>query len=329
MANHEQQAMQTESIALDVRDALFNELCAIAAKDPRVMLLTDDQGAFGLDRFKRETSSQYLNVGIAEQNLISVAAGLALGGKIPFVYGITPFMAMRCCEQIKVDLCCMKLPVTILGSGTGYSYASDGPTHHATQDVAIIRTLPAISIYNPADAETTACSVRQAYRSGLPSYIRFEKGVWPSLYTQEHDFTKGVAALRNGSDVLIVSTGTMVHRAIEIAEALSAHSVAAGVVDLYRIKPLPAGELLGFCSAANRIITLEETSIIGGLGSIVAELLIDAGYQRPIKRFATPDQNIYSYGPREWILAQQGLDIENLTGTIIKWMQINKQQITK
>jgi transketolase len=320
MANNQRHATQSKSTAPDVRDAIFNELCAIAAKDRRVMLLTDDQGAFGLDRFKQAAVSQYLNVGIAEQNLISVAAGLALGGKIPFVYGITPFMAMRCFEQIKVDLCCMKLPVTILGSGTGYSYASDGPTHHATQDVAILRTIPDITIYSPSDAETSAACVRLAYESGFPNYIRFERGVWPSLCDDFHDFKKGIRALRKGCDILIVSTGTMVYRTMRLAEILSEHSVSAGVLEVYRIKPFPADELLKYINTAKRIVTLEENSLIGGVGSMVAELLVDSGCPKPMKRLATPDQHVYLYGPREWILDHQGMDYNNMTSKILDWL---------
>ena len=158
-----------------MRDAFFDELYEIAASDPDVLLLTDDQGAFGLERIKRELEGQYFNVGIAEQNLVSVAAGLALGGKRPFIYGISTFMTMRCFEQINVDLCCHKLPVTIVGSGAGYMYSGDGPTHHATQDIGILRTLPGMNIFSPSDAVMTAKLARIAHESAGPNYIRIEK----------------------------------------------------------------------------------------------------------------------------------------------------------
>ena len=132
-----------EPCGIDMRDAFFDQVNTLAAGDRNVLMLIDDQGALSLDWLQQNLPEQYFNVGIAEQNLVSVAAGLALGGKIPYIYGIATFMTMRCYDQIRDDLCCMHLPVTILGSGAGYTYSGDGPTHHAAQDVAIMRALPA------------------------------------------------------------------------------------------------------------------------------------------------------------------------------------------
>jgi transketolase len=306
---------------VDLRDAFFDELCAIAAEDRNVILLTDDQGAFALDKFKRDMPDQYINAGIAEQNIVAVAAGLAMGGKIPFVYGISTFIIMRCFEQIRVDLCCMNLPVAIMGSGPGYTYGSDGPTHHATQDVALLRTLPEMTILNPTDAVSSSSFARIAYKDPGPKYVRLEKGVLPGLYEAGHDFSRGFEVLMPGCAVMIVATGIMTHCAIKVAEALGRQGVEAGVLDLYRVKPVRDDALLAALSHSRRVVTVEENSIVGGVGSLIAEVLADLSQQMPLKRFALPDEHSYLYGSRDWLLARQGLGVDPLTDRILRWLE--------
>ena len=230
---------------MDMRDAFFDEVYKIARDDPRVIFLTADMGAHSLIRFKNDLPKQYINVGVAEQNMVSIAAGLALGGKTVFIYSIAPFVTMRCYEQIKIDLCCMNLPVTIIGAGAGLTYGSDGPTHHATQDVAVMRTLPEITILNPSDSTMTQAFARISYQATSPVYIRIEKGKLPLIYKEQNsDFSDGLAEIKSGHDLTIIATGIMVHRAVEVAESLKKHSVSAAVLDLYRIKPLNTDLLL-------------------------------------------------------------------------------------
>lgn len=315
------QSVPVTRSGVDMRDAFFDELYNIAAKDRNVVMLTDDMGALTLEKFKKDMSSQYFNIGVAEQNLVSVAAGLALGGKRPFIYGISTFMTMRCYEHIKVDLCCMDLPVTIIGSGAGYTYGSDGPTHHATQDVAIMRVLPGMTILNPSDSTMTSAMARMAYRIQGPKYIRIEKGILPRLYKDQHDFSKGFETIKSGNDLVIVSTGVLVHRALKVAANLSQRSIDAGVIDLYRIKPVDTDSLISTLERAKRIVTMEEHSIIGGIGSLVSEILADKGRMLPIKRIALPDQYCYEYGDREWLLAYEALDEDSVTKKVLAWIK--------
>lgn len=284
------------------------------------MLLTDDQGAFGLTRYREDLKSQYINAGIAEQNLVAVASGLALGGKRPFVYGISTFMTMRCYEQLKVSVCGMRLPVTVIGSGVGFCYGSDGPTHHPLQDLAIMRALPSLTILSPADAVATAACADLAREADGPCYVRLDKGVFPGLYRPGHDFSRGFAVLRPGRDVLMISSGAMVHRALVVADELAAAGLATGVVDLYRVKPLAVQDLRDVLGAARRLVTLEEGSTIGGLGSLVAELLVDAGLPTPLRRLAAPDRDIDEYGPREWLHARIGLDAASVVADVRRWL---------
>ena len=307
------------SNTVDIRDAFFDRLYEIAASDKDVIFLTADMGAFSLVKFKKNLSSQYINVGVAEQNLVSVAAGLALGGKKVFIYAIAPFITQRCYEQIKIDLCCMRLPVTIIGVGAGIAYNSDGPTHHATQDIAVMRALEGITIINPSDPVTSAAAASLSYKENNPVYIRIDKGKWPFLYDEKQDFADGLALLRQGDDVLIVSTGLTVHRALKVAEKLSMHSIDAGVLDLHRIKPVNVELLLGVIGQSKQVVTLEEHSVVGGIGSIISEILTDKGAALTLKRIGILEKTCSGYGDRDWMHSFYGLDVDGITKQILNW----------
>lgn len=305
---------------IDMRDAFFDTVFHLAENDRNVIFLTDDMGAYSLERFKEKLPDQFINIGIAEQNMISVAAGLCLGGKSVFAYGIAPFVTMRAFEQIKVDLCCMNLPVTIVCVGAGFSYGSDGPTHHATQDVAIMRTLPEMTILNPSDASMTKASAEFSYKNRGPVYVRVERGMLPELYDgREVDFTQGLAVLKKGTDLMIIATGIMVHKAFEIKEALSKYSIDAGIVDFYRIKPVNETLLLEIIDESKKIVTLEENSINGGIGSIVSEVITDNNRQVSLKRLAVQDVHCYRYGDREFLNTVSGLDTDSIIKKIRDW----------
>ena len=312
---------------IDIRDAFFNEVYAIAARDPNVMFLTADMGAFSLNKFKEDLSSQYINVGVAEQNLVSIAAGLALGGKRVFIYTIAPFVTQRCYEQIKIDLCCMRLPVAIIGVGAGITYSNDGPTHHAIQDIAIMRALPEMTILNPSDSVAAAAAAGIAYKSHGPVYVRIDKGKLPLLYDSNKDFSDGLALLRKGGDLTIIATGVMVHQAFKVADELAKHSIDAGIIDVYRIKPINDELLLASIEQSNRIVTLEEHSIIGGIGSAISEILVDRGKALPMKRIAIADKNCVGYGDRDWMHSCYGLDVNSITKTILNWQQTGSGSI--
>jgi transketolase len=312
----------------DIRDAFFGQVHLLAQADRRVMVLTDDQSAFALDRMRTEMPAQYINVGIAEQNLINVAAGLALGGLRPFVCGISNFLSLRCCEQISVNLCAMNLPVTIVASGGGLTYASDGPTHHSTQDVAVMRSMPNLTILNPADAEATAACAALCRECPGPVYVRIEKGVMPNLYAANTDFSSGVGRLRPGAEVLLISTGFLTHTAVRTAALLEAGGIECGVLDLYRLKPVNAEAILRQLKGAGRVAVLEEQTPIGGVGSIVCELLAEHGAGIPVRRFSLPDAPCYRYGSRDWLHRQFGLDAATVAGDIAGWMSPAKLRAT-
>lgn len=304
---------------VDMRDALFDEVCEIAAEDRNVILLTGDHGAFGLERFKKDMPDQYFNVGIAEQNLVNIAAGLALGGKVPFIYGITSFLVYRAYEQIRLHLSGMNLHVAIIGSGAGYTYDLEGPTHHAIQDLAMMRALPGMTIYNPSDSVTCAALGRLAYKNAGPTYVRIDKGVYPQVHENIHDFSSGFGVIGPGRDVIIVSTGVMVHQALKVADELSKLSIDTSVIDLYRIKPVDTESLVSVLEQGERIVSLEEHCVVGGIGSLLSEVLTEKGSVLPLKKIALPDQNYHENGNRRLLHAWHGLDVDSVKTMVLEW----------
>jgi len=305
---------------VDIRDAFFDELYNIAKNDPQVIFLTADMGAFGLVKFKEDLPKQYINVGIAEQNMVSIAAGLSLGGKKVFIYTIIPFVTGRCYEQINVDLCSMNLPVTIVGIGPGLTYGSDGPTHHATQDIAIMRALPEITILNPADPISVTAMVNIAYKNSGPTYIRLEKGRIPEIYDKNNNFSDGLTEFSQGKELTVISTGIMTHNALKVAKELNSRGVSTGVVDLYKVKPLNKKKLFKIIDNSKRLITLEENIITGGIGSAISEFLTDNGKIIPLKRIAIPDEHCFKLCDREKLHVFYNLDANGIIKTILKWI---------
>ena len=307
---------------VDARDAFFDELYRLAAEDRNVIFMTADMGAFSLERFKRDFPQQYINVGVAEQNMVSVAAGLAMAGKKVFIYSIVPFVTLRCLEQIKIDLCCMALPVTVVGIGAGVMYGGDGPTHHALHDVAVMRALPGMTIYNPSDALLTQASVRLAYDHPGPVYIRIEKGRLPALYEEAGGgFQQGFSHIRAGKDLTIMATGLMVHQAVAATDILSRAGISVGILDIYRLKPLNEQALLEVMLHSSRVVSLEENSRIGGLGTALIELCADAGCQVPFMRLAWPDRHCNEACSREEIHRHYRMDARGVAERILAWVK--------
>jgi len=306
----------------DTRDATFGELYSIALQNPDVVVLSADTGARIFKEFQRNIPKQFLNVGVSEQNAMSVAAGLALTGKKVFVFGISNFVTLRCYEQIRNDICCMDLPVTVLGMGTGYVYSIDGPTHHITQDISIMRALPGMTIWSPSDYTMVGALVHMAYKSPGPKYIRIDKGPFTPIYDPgKLDFSDGLATVKSGKDLTIVATAIMVTQALKVVEELAIHGVDAGIVDFYRLKPANNRFFLEAVSHSKRIVTLEEHTIAGGLGSIVCEIMADQGTTIPVKRIGIPDNYRLEVGSRAWVQSLDGLDVYGITKTILDWIE--------
>jgi transketolase len=306
----------------DMRDSFLTALYDVAARDPSIVILSNDFGAPALDRFRLDFPAHFVNAAISEQNMISTAAGMAKGGKKVIVYSIATFVTMRAYEQIKIDLCVMNQPVTILAVGAGYAYSADGPTHHATEDIAIMRALSNMTIYSPSDSVMASALGRNFGAATGPTYIRLDRGKYPALRREDADFSTGLEVLcASRTSVAIVSTGIMVHRALEVAEDLAASGVEARVIDLYRLKPLDASALAKAIGSASAVVSLEEQTCNGGLGGIVAEAMADVNLIKPLKRIAIADSQLYAYGLRDRLHRDRGLDREGVTVAILSWLR--------
>jgi len=252
----------------DFRDAAFSAVHALMRADPDVVVLCNDMGAHGLDEIRKEFPDRAINVGIAEQNMMSLAGGLASTGRRVFVYGIIAHL-LRAWEQIKVDICMPNLPVTILGVGAGLSYGPDGPTHHGTEDVALMRVLSNMTIYNPADWVCTEAVVRMAYEARTPHYIRIDKEQLPALYKPNYDFSQGYAVFGIPLQIT-VSTGIETWRARQ--QCLNNR----GMVDIFRLKPISL-KLRDLLRTHDVVEVRDEHHPMGGLATIVAE--VTAGFE--------------------------------------------------
>jgi len=311
-------------VNISMRDAFLDELYNIARKDQRVMLISNDFGAPSLDKFREDCASQFIHIGIAEQNMVNVATGLAMAGKIIYMYSIAPFLPLRCFEQIRAHLSFKRFHITGVVVGAGYSYDLSGPTHHALEDIAVMNALPGMTILNASDSVMAAAFAGMTYKNPGPKYVRFDREAFPPLYDDENnDFSNGLAKLKNGRDLNIVATGIMVHQAIKVADELAKHSIDAGIIDLYRIKQLNEELLMNTVTKSGRIVTIEESFVSSGIGNILSSLITERGADLKLKRLGTPDQYFPSGRSREELHRLCGLDVDSITKTTLEWLGKN------
>jgi transketolase len=303
-----------------MRDAYISRMYELAKKDKNIIFISNEQGAMSLDKFRSELPEQFINAGISEQNIISMAAGLCHSGKRVIVYSIATFITLRCFEQIKIDLCVMKLPVTIVGVGTCYSYSTDGPTHHATEDISIMRSLDNMEIYSPSDSVTAHNLADYSVQTKSPTYIRLDREKMPVINSLEQKIDEGFSVLSKGVDYCVVSTGNMSHTAIEVSEKLKQDSISLKVIDIYKLKPLNSKKLLSELKGCKMIFTMEEHTINGGLGSIISELILDNDLNIRLKRFAVKDGNLYNYAERHLLHKQNEIDADSLYNKIVNYI---------
>lgn len=306
---------------IDMRDVFFNSLYEIISKDKNVIVLTADHGAFGLDQIRKDFPKQYINVGIAEQNMISVAAGLALSGKIVYVYSIINFVTLRCLEQINIDISSMNLHVNIIGVGAGFTYSTDGPTHHGVQDVAIMSCIPRMTIYNCSDANSTKYFANIGYLLPGPKYFRIEKGTVPNLYNAEYNsYVNGLEKLRSGS-IIIISSGLMVHKALEVSNVFLQNNIEIGVIDLFRLKPINEELLVESISGAKCLIILEDNMSTGGLGEKVTSILYERNIFTTVSKLSIADAHSFIYSQdRSAVEAKFNLNVNSLVETVQKYL---------
>lgn len=293
-----------------MRNAFADEITKVAQEDPRVLLLVGDIGNRLFDRYKAAQGVRFFNCGIAEANMISVSAGLALNGFRPICYTITPFITARCLEQIRVDVCYHEAPVIIVGVGAGLSYANNLATHHSCEDIAMLRSLPGLSIICPSDPLEVRAALRAAVSLNTPVYLRLGKKGEPTVHKSIPPFTVGTAiSMKTGSEIAILSCGTMLPCAMEVAGNLSSSGLDTAVWSFHTVKPLDARTLNEVFAAYRLVVTLEEHSHLGGLGSAVSEWQSDFGpFPARLLRLGTSDRFLHEGGEQEHARFLFGLD---------------------
>jgi len=304
-----------------MRNAFIKTLEKIAEKNKKIFLIVGDLGFSVIENFKIKYPSRFLNAGIAEQNMIGVSAGLALKGKLPFVYSIIPFVTMRCFEQIRDDLCYQNLNVKLIGVGGGFAYGTAGSTHHAIEDIAIMRALPNMTIICPGDPLESEAAIINAAKTYGPTYIRLGKGGEKIIHNldiiKEFKIGKGIV-LAKGKDVTLITTGGMLHTGKEICENLKKEGVNAGLISMHTIKPIDKELIKNISKNTNAIFTLEDHNIIGGLGSSVAECLCENGFKGKFKIFGIPDSYPKVTGSQEFLREYFKIDQKSLLSIIKK-----------
>ena len=255
-----------------MRNAFAKAITELGDVHPDLVLLAGDIGNRLFDKFKEKHPSRFYNCGVAEANMTGVASGMAASGLQPITYTITPFNTVRCLEQIRLDICYPNLPVIVVGTGAGLSYAGLGATHHSMEDIAILRTLPNMHVVCPADPVEVRLAVKDALRLKRPTYIRLGKKGEPVIHQSDPDFQIGRGIIiREGADVAILGVGNMAVAALEAAQELQQKGVSAKVISLHTVKPLDDTLLSQLFAEQRLVVVLEEHSLIGGAGSAVLE----------------------------------------------------------
>jgi len=303
-----------------MRDAFVIALTEIARTDRNVMLLTGDLGFGVLTEFAHEFPKQYLNVGIAEQNMTGLATGMALEGKTAFTYSICNFPTFRCLEQIRNDACYHNADVKIVSIGGGFCYGPLGMSHHATEDLAIMRAIPNLTVVAPGDTVETMLATRAICEQKGPCYLRLGRGGEPKVYDQAPDFVlgKGVSVVSDG-DVSILSIGGILSNVMRAHEILKKKGIGTSVFSIHTLRPIDRRLIENLAEESSLIVTVEEHSISGGLGGAVAEILAEIrGERAPLLRIGIDGNFCCEVGDQEYLRGLYGLDPEAIADRVEK-----------
>lgn len=301
-----------DSQLFDCRDAYIHALEEMAAVDIRVCAVANDSlSSAKLKSFRTQFPDRFVNVGIAEQNMVGVGAGLANGGMVPYVCGAGCFLTARAMEQVKVDLTYSKSNVKLCAMSPGMAYGQLGPTHHSIEDLAWTRVLPNLAVVVPADPIETAAVMHYSLQHQGPMYLRISRMPVPRVHRENYEFHLGKAVqLCEGNDITLIANGVLVSRALDAARMLAARGISARVLNMSTVKPLDRGAILHVARTTRGIVTAEEAFAAGGLGSAVAEFLAQE-HPTPMRILGVPD-TFPPTGTAEFLLEHFGLTAEGM-----------------
>ena len=301
---------------VDIRDGYFDTVFELAQTNQDLVFLSADADAHSLVQFRKAYPDRYINVGVAEQNMITVATGLALAGKRVFVYSLLPFLAMRCYEQIHFNIVGMNLPVSFVGVGAGYSFDFDGPSHHGVIDIGLFNLLSGFTIFNPSDSDTAKSCARFSFSNNGPTLTRLDKGRYDCISTNS-DFSKGFRIIRKPkSNIKIIVTGVITHKVIELVDNISRIGIEIEVVEIFRIKPINTEGLHEILQEGKLIFCIEENSQGGGLKSVLNDVIMEYSLSVKLVPISLSDKPCFTSGSRESLLTGAGLSIDQLTSKI-------------
>lgn len=296
-----------------MRGAFIQTLVALAERDPRIFLLTGDLGYMALEPFVEQFPERFVNVGVAEQNMVGVATGLAEAGYLPFCYSIVTFATLRPYEFIRNGPVLHNLPVRIIGVGAGVEYAHNGPTHYGLEDIAVMRAQPGIAIIAPGDAEQTRSALSKTYALPQPIYYRLGKDdrlTIPAL-GGKFEFNKP-DHICSGSDVLIISTGAISAECVSAVEKLKASGISARLIAISTLNPVDTETLAGEISAFNKVVTVESHYLAGGLGSLVAEVIAEHELHSKLVRCAIKNTPDGTTGSQSFMHTRMGISADSI-----------------
>ncbi len=294
-----------------MRMVFANTLIKLAEEDERICIITPDMGYGILDNFQKLFPNRYFNLGITEQNCMSVASGMALNGLKPYVYSIIPFVVHRCLEQIRVDVSYMNTDVKIIGVGSGFEYGAAGATHHGTEDMAMIRALPNMTICAPGDNYEMEEIAKLTAKTSVPTYIRIGRHNHGILNHNKIEIGKA-SIIQEGKDIALIATGNMLPVAYDFAQELKKQGYLPMLVSMHTIKPIDKELIVNLIDNKYKIYTFEEHTIIGGLGSAVSEIIAESGKGVEFKRIGINDEYSHIVGSAQYIREQFKLDLKGV-----------------
>ncbi len=313
-----------------MRNAYISAIYDLAGRDERILALVADNGAIVYDKYRRDFGDRFINFGISEANMISVAAGLASAGKVPFAYTIAGFITMRAFEQVRNDVCLQKMNVKLVGIGAGFVYSDLGPTHHTVEDIALMRTLPGMTIFSPADPLEARKATFAAAEIDGPVYLRLATSRTPRIYDTDYDFQIGRGVtVTQGSDITIVSTGNILHEVRKAVDQLQKSGISARLINIHTIKPFDQEIILKAARQTPAILTVEEHTIFGGLGSIVAEVLMENNLSCRFKRMGLNDTFASGYGSYDEMKEINGLSQKHIAQAAANLLEAKDEKVTK
>ena len=307
-----------------MRDVFIEALTERMQEEDRVFFLSADFGSPKLDRLRELHPDRFINVGIAEQNLINVATGLALEGYAVYAYAIIPFITMRCYEQVRLNLSMLSqlrpVNVNLIGVGAGYSYSMSGPSHHAFEDLTIMRALPNLEVFSPADAVSATTYLDYTLSQKRPKYLRFDAQPLASVYadSQSLSIDQGFGQLQEGEEVCLVATGYMTHKALAVAERLAECQITIGVIDLFALGRFDSVQLADQLATYRHIISIEEGFIgKGGLDALVSALLREHDLSSSHLAMGLDSRYVFKSGSRDGLLAGNGVGEDRIESEVL------------